>query len=121
MSFMASYCDHLTLRANGDTNFDNHRMGLDSQLDNFVMILREFGGRDLLTFEYLYSLSDARKAMLVGMNNTGPNATANEIAIIQQYYNAALTRYGFTSSDVDAFTAANVAAPANKRVPTNCP
>ena len=121
MSFMRSHWDYLTFRANGDTNFDTHRMGLDSQLDNFVTILREFGGRNLITFEYVYSLDDARKAMLVGMNNAGPTATPNQVALIQQYYNATLTRFGFTSADINNFILANVAAPADKLVPSECP
>lgn len=112
-NFMAGLYQYIIYEKSGSgNNYVDHYNMLTSQFDNMVDILFTFANGS-------YTKDDCRKAMLFGMNNSGPNPDFGQTQFINQAYTDLLARFGFTVSNIESFHLAQINAPNNKKLPTS--
>ncbi len=59
-------------------------------------------------------------AMLYGLNTSDTNATADQVATLNQEYNSLLTKYNLTAAQLTTFYNTQIYAPASNKLPTGC-
>ncbi|MFP5081568.1 hypothetical protein [Pedobacter sp. JCM 36344] len=104
---------------NGDTNFASHYNMMTIQFDKMVNMLVEYGGK--VNGVDRYSLQDARKAMLVGMDQLGTNPTLMEANVLGAAYNNLLDRFTISHADMNTYFVSQINAALANKIPINCP
>ncbi|MEJ7557086.1 MAG: hypothetical protein WKF66_02185 [Pedobacter sp.] len=124
--FAPSYTDFLqawwlenSLVLGDDTNFNSHYTMMTNQFDKMVDMLVAYGGK--VNGVDRFSLQDARKAMLVGMNGLGDNPTLAQANILGSTYNGLLARFNLSDQDMTTFFVSQINAVLSAKVPVNCP